>query len=608
MANKIKKKEYPSEAAVQLVSHLSEGAYTTFAKAVKELVINAFDARATKVRMKLDQGFTQLTIDDDGDGMSSERFKTEFARIAGSKRRLEKKKRSFNRPIIGKFGIGFLSVARLCDTAIVYSKQKGNKFGIHREIPLAHFFRAKNQLKNLKEQYYYYSLPDFKDDSNKSYTKIVLQGLRSDIQHDLKLENTYKKEWNSTDELSGVERFKWELGILLPVNYAEFFPVHKDSTKAIDRAKKELKGFNFRVFLNGQEILKPICLGYHFHKNSKWNYNKKYVPKSDYNIIPIIPGLGTSLKFYGYIYNQSKQIQPPALRGILLRINHIGIKGYSKSLFEFTKNIGPIQAAISGEIFLDPQFEDILTLDKDDFKEDHPLFKELVSYIHNTIDEVAAISRERSSRIKVKKEITKVKDLDLSSKEIKQAQKILGKEEFKKEYFPHPEISIRTIIKNLKTRIENLVGKTIDQDESSYLIESLECFGAECFRGSILMAWNTGMFRVHRKIDKDIGFTKFQREIIKMRRSARTPSNQKSRLKNCNCLDDLKYYNEEMICRLLEKIQLMDAITARLFYEVLIRIRHYCAHPTGHKASDGEALFMIRSVLDNILNNKKFSV
>ncbi len=49
----MKTKEYPTETAVQLVSHLSEGAYTTFAKAVKELVINAFDADATEVHINL---------------------------------------------------------------------------------------------------------------------------------------------------------------------------------------------------------------------------------------------------------------------------------------------------------------------------------------------------------------------------------------------------------------------------------------------------------------------------------------------------------------------------------------------------------------------------
>lgn len=604
-----KKKEYPSEAAVQLIPHLSEGAYTTFAKAVKELVINAFDADASEAHLDFNTDFSTLTITDNGEGISSEKFKTEFIRIAGSKRRLENKKRIFDRPMIGRFGIGFLSVARLCETVIVYSKEKGKEEVIIREIPLKHLFDKDNQLNNLNEQYYFYSRPDSKDDKNKSYTKIFLNGLRQDIQEDLKSPKRFKDVWDNSDELCGVDRFKWELGILLPVKYSKNFPVYKFSNSEIEQAKQKLDKFAFKVFVNNEEILKPICLGYRYFKNSKWKYPAKSVPSNQFNVRPIMSPPGAKFKFYGYIYNQSKQIQPSSLRGILLRINHIGIKGYSKSLFEFTKNIGPILPAISGEVFLDSSFEEVLTLDKDDFKEDHPLFKELVGYIHNAIDEIASISRKRSSRIKTKKkEVTKLKDLDLSSKEVKQAQKILGKKEFKQEYFPNPDISIKTNIKNLKTRIKNLVGKTIDQDEASYLIESLECFEANCFRGSILMAWNTGMFRVHRKIEKGIGFVAFQKEIENMRRLPQTPKYIKDRLRNCNCIEDLKLYSEEMVYRILEKFKLLDSTTNQLFYKSLIIIRHSCAHPTGYKANDGDAVFMIQSVLDRILNNKNFSV
>lgn len=605
-----RKKEYPSEVAVQLVSHLSEGAYTTFAKAVKELVINAFDANATEVHLELNNDFTRLTIYDNGDGMNSDQFKSEFARIAGSRRRLEDKKRPFNRPMIGKFGIGFLSVARLCNTALIYSKQKGNNYGIHRKIPLSHFFELNNQLKNLKEQYYYYSLPDFKDDISKSYTKIILQGLREDMQKELKSEKKYKDTWNSIDELSGVDRFRWELGVLLPVNYEDNYPVYKNSIEIIDKVKTELKSFKFKVFLNKKEILKPITLGYRFHKESEWGYNSEMIPKGEYDIIPVSSPPGASIKYHGYIYNQSKQIKPSSIRGILLRINHIGIKGYSKSLFEFTKNIGPILPAISGEIFLDSQFEEVMTLDKDDFKEDHPLFKELIGYIHNTIDDVASISRKRSGKVKGQKEIakTKIRDLTLTSPEIEEAKKILGVRLFNKEYFPNKEISIKTNVKHLITRIKSYVGKTLDQDEASYLIESLECFNASCYRGAILMAWNTGMFRIHRKIDKDMGYTRLQNEIVAMRTSSNVYKHIRDRLKDCTSLEDLKLYSEEMVCRLLERIQLMDGTTAQLFYKSLVTIRNNCAHPTGYKANDGDAIFVIQSVLDRILNNKNFAV
>jgi hypothetical protein len=367
-------------------------------------------------------------------------------------------------------------------------------------------------------------------------------------------------------------------------------------------AKQELDKFHFKVFLDKKEILKPICLGYQRFKDAKWEFPAKSVSPQQFDVIPIMSSPGARFKFYGYIYNQSKQIQPSSLRGILLRINHIGIKGYSKSLFEFTKNIGPMLPQISGEVFLGPSFEEVLTLDKDDFKEDHPLFKELIGYIHNAIDEIADLSRKRSSKIKTKKkEVIKIKDLDLFSKEIKKAQEIIGRRKFKKEYFPNIDAVIKTVIKNFKIRINGSIGKTLDPDEANYLIESLDCFDSSCFRSAVIMAWNTGMFRIHRKIEKDIGWVLLNQKI------AIAPQN-RGTLKPCLSIEDLRECSESRIYQLLPDLGLMDTTTTKLFYQSLKKMRDNCAHPSGYRALNGEALVMIQSVWERILKNQKFKI
>ncbi len=606
-----RKKEYPDPAAVQLISHLSEGAYTTFGKAVKELVINAFDADARTVSLNFDSSLSQLTISDDGDGMSDQKFKKEFLRIGGSKRRLEQRSRRFKRPVIGRFGIGFLSVARLCDSVTVYSKEKETAHAIVREIPLKHFFEPDRQLKNLADEYCYYTLADMTGQpANKRYTKIVLNGLRHDIVEDIRAKPTFKDPWCTADQLSGIERFKWELGVFLPVQYRTQFPVFNRSEQVLRQIKAELEDFEFDVFVNGQKILKPICLGRHFFKDAMWNYQpNKVVPVNEGEVFAVESPAGSSVKFYGYLYNQSKQIQPVSLRGILLRVNHIGIKGFSKSLYEYPKNIGPIQAAISGEIFLGEDFEDVLTLDKDDFKEDHPKFKELVGYIHNTIDSIATASRSRSRAVKSKKKrkvLPKIKDLDFRSKEIKTAEKIVGRKNFKKEYFPNVNLTVRTNIRNLRTTVRSLLGKTLDADEGDYLLESLSCFEASCWRGAILMAWNTGISRIHRKICNDIGFQKIQSQIDLMKQTA--PRHIRDQLLSCGSQEELERFNERTLFLVLKGLGLMDSSTADLFNQSLGIIRNKSAHPTGHKPSDGEAIFMIQAVLNYILNDVTFKV
>lgn len=604
-----KTKEFPEEAAAQLIPHLSEGIYTTFPKALKELIINSFDADASEVKIEIAADFKSINIKDDGCGMTSDQFKTEFIRVAGSKKRIGTKNRKYNRPMIGRFGVGFLSVARMCKTARVYSKVAGQTKVIVREIPFDHLFNAANQLKTLKNEYYFYSLDDQVGGSEESFTKIELLDLRSEIENDLK--NTKKiAEWNSVDELFGIEKLRLELGILLPVKYHKNYPVYKSNIGYIDDAKKQLNEFNFKVLLNGDEIFRPIYQGKKFFKTGKWNYDNNLIPKNEFSVLAVVNPPGARVKFNGYIYNQSKQIVPAVTRGIILRINNIGIKGFSRSLFEYVKNIGPITSAISGEIFLDSTFEDVLTLDKDNFKEDHPLFKELVSYIHSSMDEVASISRKRSVTKKGKKtdKKFKVKDLNLKSESIKKAKKIMGKKAFAKQYFPNQDITLKTSIGQLKNRISSLIGKSLTNEEGSYLLESVNCFEAKCFRGAIIMAWNTGMYRIHRKIEKDIGFTSFQQNIVDMRADIKIQKYIKSKLKDCTNFDELKLYSEEMICRICEKIQLFDSTNAQILYKSLITLRNNCAHPTGYGAADGDAVFMIQSILDKVLNNSKLKV
>ncbi len=609
-ATQMRSKEYPNPVAVQLITHLSEGAYTTFPKAVKELVINSFDSDAKRVDLIFSDEFTKLTIEDDGEGISETKFKEEFLRIGGSKRRLEERIRPYNRPIIGRFGIGFLSVARLCDSVTIVTKTKGTTKAIVRQIPLKHFFDEKNRLKNLQRQYYFYSLPSISGENrNKSYTKIVLDGLRPDIVADLSCVDI-KDNWDVTDELPGLEGVIWQLGLLLPVRYKPGFPVKRKDTQITKQLKSELDKFCFSVFVNGIEVRKPVCLGYQHYSNSKWNYsNGRSVPACDRDIFRVVSPRESSIRFRGYIYNQSKQIQPAALRGIILRVNHVGIKGFSRSLFEYSSNIGPILAQISGEIFLDTDFEEVLTLDKDDFKEDHPLYKELVGYIHDTIKDVADRSRARSSSKKTgkaSKTSPTLRNLTFRTRSVKEAKKILGDAGFNT-YFPDLDVTLKRRIVNLRRSVKSLVGKTLDEHEGSYMIESLNCFGNDCLRASIIMAWNAGIARMHRKILKDIGFKQLEKVLVELNRTG--PHFLRGKIKTkCDSLDALKEFPEKILCLAMEKLELFDRGSAQLFFKSLGPIRDNNAHPTGHRPAETEVLLMIQSTLDRVLNQPKFKV
>ncbi len=106
----------------QIVELLSKGIYSAPWNSIKELISNSFDADATKVEIRFFPDEKKLTVRDDGSGMDYEDFDEHFAFIVRSLKR-EKGQFTpiFNRPIIGKIGIGFLAVSELCDVIKITS-------------------------------------------------------------------------------------------------------------------------------------------------------------------------------------------------------------------------------------------------------------------------------------------------------------------------------------------------------------------------------------------------------------------------------------------------------------------------------------------------------
>ncbi len=97
------------------------GVYKPFVKAFKELISNAFDADAKVVRVEFEHDFSNVTVSDDGHGMTPFEFRNDFARIGGGSRRWSGDTTPDGRHRIGSKGIGFLALARYCDRLKVAS-------------------------------------------------------------------------------------------------------------------------------------------------------------------------------------------------------------------------------------------------------------------------------------------------------------------------------------------------------------------------------------------------------------------------------------------------------------------------------------------------------
>jgi len=91
------------------IEHLGVRMYSTLPPVLAELVANSYDAKASNVTIILSDegGKREITVEDDGDGMSLEEINSKFLRIGRNRRDDDKAEgKKGVRKVIGKKGLG----------------------------------------------------------------------------------------------------------------------------------------------------------------------------------------------------------------------------------------------------------------------------------------------------------------------------------------------------------------------------------------------------------------------------------------------------------------------------------------------------------------------
>lgn len=428
----------PISVSKKILADISSGIYRTPANALKELVSNAFDAGAHRVFISTNAPYFDIfTCEDDGEGISTQEFELVMKRIGSSVKRAEGIKTKEGRPIIGKIGIGILAVAQICNKFSVISKRRGLKTYFEAAVDLKQFDDVE------REQSYWKGsgqiglgtcrIEDNLEDEvgqSRQYTKIIMEDLKEGFRTKL-LEEEAKGKFPITqkatksdnfvkfvdsvkgkkfNEVSQYDQLIWELGLLCPVEYIDGGPL--PNNKIIAREVKQLKDYNFKVFVDGYEIRKPIV----------FPTNKELTEEEvDYKIYPYIRFNkkfdGSRLSFTGYVFHQRTRIQPAELQGVLIRIKGVAIGSYDRTFLHYPKAEGPMFSQISIEIFVEKGLEEALNIDRNSFNETHSHFEKLQAFLRNYLGgdegifkDVRKRSKERQDKIHkatAKKEISK---------------------------------------------------------------------------------------------------------------------------------------------------------------------------------------------------------
>jgi len=291
----------PVVLAAKVIGHISQGMYRTPASAIKELVSNAYDAGATYV--KLHTGFprfTEFSCEDDGSGIVVDEFRRLMnGGIGDSLKQTSDATRvgKNGRPIVGRLGVGLLSLAQICTRFRIISHHEESETAFDASIKFPPYTRQEID-KLLKEasqtkkefiqtgEYLISEIPYSKKCKGTRVTTTFLRdtfvSVMSNIETLANLStNKVRRSYRSFGEYliaisdpalkslhyaSHYDQLIYGIAAASPIPYPEDTKEIKDispvilETKELSALQQKLKSFDFRVELDSMELRRPLLL------------------------------------------------------------------------------------------------------------------------------------------------------------------------------------------------------------------------------------------------------------------------------------------------------------------------------------------------------------
>ena len=155
---------------LQVLNHLGLNLYSNTSAVLSEVVANAWDADATEVNIQIDGN--NITITDNGNGMNLSDINNKYLTVGYQKRSESGESPVFHRAVMGRKGIGKLSLFSIANIVEVYSKKGGELNGFKIDTN-----SLKEAIKN-NDTYYPVELTANDIEFNGNGTKIVLSDLK----------------------------------------------------------------------------------------------------------------------------------------------------------------------------------------------------------------------------------------------------------------------------------------------------------------------------------------------------------------------------------------------------------------------------------------------
>ena len=397
----------------KILGHISEGLYRGPAGVLKELVANAYDANAGTVWISTGRPtFDVVSVQDDGDGMTLDKFQEVVSGgIGDSDKRSSNVQLINKREVIGRLGIGILGISQISHEFSIISHARASQTAFKAHITMKDFRKEvldsaehsrsegeeSEETKDARFQVGNYEAEPIPFDPKRAGLTLTATEPTEGFRHQLSEDEPdplpgnflnftrWSGQRGNLDTGPWYNKMVWQLASLAPISYMSNCNVCDDRHQIMTTVAKNLKEFDFSVILDGIKLFKPVLL------------DGPAIEVQDVATLeedgPFLFPLefsrdvwGTTVKVRGYIYSSAGlALHPTDLRGILIRLKHVGIGEYDKSFLGYRFTEGPRFAWLTGELYVEEGLENALTIGRDGFDVGHPHYIALRTWLHNEL-------------------------------------------------------------------------------------------------------------------------------------------------------------------------------------------------------------------------------
>lgn len=365
----------------RIVRILSESTYESFPSALREIIVNSYDADAETVRLTVDYPRREILIEDDGSGMSEEEF-DHYLRIAGQ-RRTDRRKSGSGRSIVGQFGVGFLSVFPFFDEYQIETKKRDSEWLTGAVIPCREYFDVHRTI-NIDQIRISGGTKRVPSETLKGFTRIRLKGFTALTTAFFKVDVDRKIRRNSIQKMKPLDRIAWKLAEDLPLDYAE--------KQMSDLVKEYSPNLPFKVFVNGEPLIREI-------------YGKDIIDRGKLSF--------GKLRGHYFIATSRKSVTPFEARGLKIRNLNVGIG--ERELFGIGAETGGARSHLhwlTGEVLISEGMNDHIQASRTGFHYDED-YERLKGFLEGRLRKMSGqLSREAELQT-FKTERSKIKNLRL---------------------------------------------------------------------------------------------------------------------------------------------------------------------------------------------------